>query len=275
MEEICSKCSRSADEVRLLDAISDSEMVKICEECAILEEIPVIRKPSSSQLEKSDRKYNVNQRLRRMAGLTKEELRREYDEVTLNSLRKTKDYKTILEERFKTAKERNKPLNLVENYNWVILMARKNKKLSRNQLAEAVGEPEIVIKMIENNELPDDASRIIKKIEQYLGVHINRDEVKSEEINLIEESAEEVESHPSLIIEEQKEDEEKLKKVEEKIINEKPKFDAEAVKNITIADLVKLKKEREERRKCNACLEKEEEDRGKNDEDIDVEFLEE
>src|SRR3989344_3577946 len=69
----CFKCGKSSEEVKLLDAIFNDELVKICEECSLSEDIPIIRRPTTSQLKESERSYSVRERLRRMAGLVPEE----------------------------------------------------------------------------------------------------------------------------------------------------------------------------------------------------------
>ena len=54
-EEMCFRCERTGKEARLFDAIYENEMVKVCEKCSITENIPVVRKPSTSQLRESEK----------------------------------------------------------------------------------------------------------------------------------------------------------------------------------------------------------------------------
>jgi hypothetical protein len=51
MVEKCVRCERDDREVKLLNAIDNKEVIKICEECATLENMPVIRKPTLEQLD--------------------------------------------------------------------------------------------------------------------------------------------------------------------------------------------------------------------------------
>jgi transcriptional regulator with XRE-family HTH domain len=101
------------------------------------------------------------------------------------------------------------------------MMERKKRKINRRQLADAIGESEITIKMIENKEMPDDASRIISKIEQYLGIKLKQGDRGDERAGEI---------------------------VREKLGLKTPmrvlSFNKEAAKNITIADLKRMKDER-------------------------------
>ena len=210
--ENCYKCERS--EVKLLDAIYENEIVKICEECSVIENLPIIRKPSSFQLKESEKPYNVYQRLSRMSGVKREEKK---PEIKLENLRKPKDYKVELEKKFSIAKSKNIPLNLVDNFNWLISMERKKRKISRKQLADSIGESEEAIKMIENNQMPDDALTIIKKIEQYFGFGLRNQENFSKTENSMPKA------EPARVL----------------------KFDKEATKNLTIDDLRRMKEARE------------------------------
>jgi len=229
-EDVCFRCDRSKEEVKLLDAVYGNELVKVCEECSLIENVPIIRKPSSSQLIESEKPFSVRQRLRRMAGLRGEKAEVEkiskitrelIQNINLDNLRKPKDYRQVLDEKFSLAKKRNVPVNLIDNFNWLIMMERKKRKIDRKQLADAIGEPEIAIKMIENKEMPDDSSRIISKIEQYFNIKLRKE-------NEGEERAKEIVR-------------EKLGlKIPARVLS----FDKEVVKNITISDLKRMKEAR-------------------------------
>jgi len=214
--------------VKLVDAVYHDEVVKICEECVILEELPVIRKPSSFQLEASVKPYSVRQRLARMAGVRlKEEISSDMKSqagvcdvrrgITLDNLRKPKDYNKLFQERAEIAKKSNKPLDLVDNWNWHIQMTRRDKKLSLYQVADAIKEQELVLKMIEQGDLPDDANRIITKLEQYFKITLRKSEAEKEQA--------------------------RIDKVRQpaRILN----FDKDGMKNITISDLKKMRDARE------------------------------
>jgi len=229
-EDRCIRCDRGKDEVKLLDAVSGSDLIKVCEECSMIEDIPVIRMPSSSQLQASEKPFTVRQRLNRMAGLKEKESEPEkiakitkaiMSNVTIDSLRKPKDYRQILDEKFKLARKRNVPVNLIDNFNWYIAIERKKRKMDRRQLAGAIGESETVIKMIETKEMPDDASRVINKIEQYFGIKLRKDDTDEPKVNQLREKL----NLPNPV----------------RVLN----FDKEIVKNITISDLKRMKEMRE------------------------------
>lgn len=257
-KEFCIRCSRSEDEVKLLDGVEDNNLVKICEECASFDNIPIMRRLNSQQIDNMQKAASVRQRLTRMA--------------SNNAINKTPKISEIMAAKkpivrkdfnLSTLRKNTKPINLVDNYNWIITAGRKDKKISRKQLADAIGVSEEVIKMIENKELPDDALRIITKIEQYLRVRINKD-AKTEEIIVLDEIKKKLENEQKImegIIEEEKELELDIEKIEENIEKEinkekeeivknlkeqnKVKFDPKTAKNLTIQDLVRIKKEKE------------------------------
>jgi len=240
MVKTCFKCGRSKEEVKLLDAIFGDEIVKICEECSLLENIPIIRRPTTSQLRESERGYTVEDRLRRMAGLQPEEKPEEKGEteISLDDLRKKEG-----KDKFELAKERNVPLALIDNFNWHVLMARKKKKLTRRELADLLGESEAVIRMIENKEMPDDPLRLIKKLEQFFGIKLRKEEAEEESVRIRE-------AIKSKLVREREE--------------EKPsvilKLDNKSIENLTIADLQEMKKRKEELEEKKEEIKEKEED---------------
>lgn len=161
--EQCYRCEKTEKEVRLSDAIYENEIVKICERCAILEGIPIIKKPTTSQLKDSERSYSVYQRLKRISGLVKKE---EKHESILDQLRKLEEHPELEEP------EEKRPFNLIENFHWQVMRARRNRGLSQKQLGWAIGESEMAIKMIEKQELPEDADKLIRKLEQFLQIRL-------------------------------------------------------------------------------------------------------
>jgi ribosome-binding protein aMBF1 (putative translation factor) len=226
-EDKCFRCSKSGKVARLLDAIYGNEIVKICEECSVLEDLPVIRKPSSFQLNESERPYTVHERLARMSGVKKGTVsapsqikfdkREKLPGVTLDNLRKPKDYSQILKQREERARKRNQPLDLVDNYNWHIQMARRNRKISLVQLGGIIGERESGIKLIEDGFLPDDADRIIIKLEQYLKINLRKSGAEKEKARI--ESV----------------------RVPARVLS----FDSEGMKNLKIHDLARIKEQRD------------------------------
>src|SRR3989344_2378272 len=68
--ERCVRCNVEANEVKLFDAVHNGKIIRICERCSIIENIPVIKKPSASQLRESEKILRVSDRMRRLVGLS-------------------------------------------------------------------------------------------------------------------------------------------------------------------------------------------------------------
>lgn len=279
MEE-CLKCHRSEREVRLFDVIYENEVVKMCERCAILEEIPIIKRPTTSQLKETEKNYSVYQRLKRMAGLEKKEDK--HEESILDRIRK-------LDENPELEMPEEESTNLVHNFHWYIMRARRNKGLSQRQLAWALGESEAAIKMLERGELPGEPKILIKKLEQFLQVKLRErteKEIKEEKEKFRESSflrrraLEREKQESSLGVREKEEDVEFGEPVSEIIIESENEedivssvaygkvvdteigggsvektparvlsFKPDTLKNLTIDDLQKMKQEREKAEK--------------------------
>ena len=215
--EKCDRCERGEDKVKLIDAIQRNEVIKLCEECAVFETMPIIRKPNASQLDFSHKPYSVRERLSKMAGIENKEKKEQENiskiarEVFTRKIDKEKERN--FEASIRAARNRNKPLNLVENYNWKILMGRKQRKITRSQLAKAIGESEESVRLIETKEFPDDALRIIEKVEQYFGIKLRKEqENQTREVQV-----------PARVL----------------------KFERNGINSITIADLQRMKQEKE------------------------------
>jgi len=111
------------------------------------------------------------------------------------------------------SKERKPRTDLIPNFHWIIMRARRHKKVTQEQLALEISEPLIAIKRAEMGIIPEGEYNLVTKLENFFG------------INLIKEGAE-------------------IKKPEQTIAPKTPldltKADASAV---TIADLKKIQTE--------------------------------
>ena len=153
----CFKCGISDQEEKLSDAISSKGIVKVCKRCAVLEKIPIIKKPTENQITESKRYRTVQERL---ASMTKPKaLNRE---VTLRDLI---DKKSKLE---------NPHPDLIENFHWTIQRIKRARRITREQFAKAIGESEATIRMVEQGFLPENNYKVISKIESYLGVSLRK-----------------------------------------------------------------------------------------------------
>ena len=158
MREKCVRCDIDGDDVRLFDAIYDGKMESICERCSIIENIPIIKKPSSLQLRESEKAPGVFDRMRKLSGMR--DIHKE-DIFFIEDKLKELDEMPELE-----LPEREK-LNLIEHFHWHIMKNRRRKGLTQEQLARSIGEGEMVIQMLEKGKLPENAEILFKKLEQF------------------------------------------------------------------------------------------------------------
>jgi len=165
MVERCVRCNINGDEVRLFDAIYEGRMGSLCERCSIIENIPIIKKPDSSQLRDSEKGVGVYPRMKRLAGIK--------DSKGAETFFIEDKLKELNENPVLEVPEKDK-LNLIEHFHWEIMRNRRRKGLSQKKLAETLGESEIVIQMIEKAKLPENAEQLIKKLEQFFQVKLKK-----------------------------------------------------------------------------------------------------
>ena len=173
----CYKCGISGERVKLFDAITREGIVKVCEKCSRSEDNPVIRRPTQFQLKEIERKPTVYERLSRAAGINPSEKRVEKSDFLVSeeaNLKKIVD-KNYAEKIIKDSKKIPRP-ELVDNFHWVLMRARRSKKVTQKQMAEAIGEAEVAIKMAEEGFLPEN-NYLLNKMQNYLEISLFKDGV--------------------------------------------------------------------------------------------------
>ena len=184
----CFKCGISEEKALLFEGISKNSIVNICRKCSFKENIPILKKrlegydltnqanPGQKfELKTPPRRkegQEVYKRLLKMSGINREE-KIEERAKSAELKQQENDLKNLVEENFNKTIQKNQDLkiNLVDNFNWVIMRARRERHIMRQQLAEKISEPEVAIKSLENGIYPIN-KRIIKKIEDYLGIKL-------------------------------------------------------------------------------------------------------
>jgi ribosome-binding protein aMBF1 (putative translation factor) len=212
----CAKCGASGDTVALFDAISRDGVIKICEACAFKEDIPIIRKPTSDQLRAINTPRSVYVRLSSMAKLNPKEHREKFSGYPHRQSETPKQITTLrelvdrdYEKKSKGEIQKTPRPDLVDNFHWVIMKARRMKKLSFAQVSKEIAEPEKTLELAEKGILPDDL-RFIKKLESYYGISLEKKDPM------------EVRKKPAEV-----------------------QFEDIVTKNMTVADLKEIQKERE------------------------------
>lgn len=166
MDSECFVCGISEQRARLLDAISSSGIVKICEKCSEKEGIPVMKRPTSQQLKDSEKEnQTVKKAFVQSSQVIKEAKEKEATETTLRDIVD----RNYLDKAPKGLRPRP---DLVDHFHWAIMRARRAKKLTQEQLAHEISESLAAIKMAEQGILPEDDYKLVNKLESFLGIKL-------------------------------------------------------------------------------------------------------
>lgn len=251
----CAICKKSSDETKLFEGISKAGMINICNECSESEGIPIIKKPSESQLNKADERFSVRERMERMSG------RHETTEISKDQIVTQGNLAKL---RMPAPKQHHK--DVMDNYYWTLNIARRRKKFSISQLAEKMRVAPQLIQSIEKGKLPENFTELFLKLEAFLRIKllknhktkINFIRTKDEEQEILKNVRKkmgsiEIEDDIAIdsgknteSIKEYKEDEREFK---EKLSKGKIDFSRrEDLANITLNDLVDMKKKKEKQK---------------------------
>ena len=168
----CFKCGVSEEKARLFDVIVSSGIVKVCSHCFSEESLPLIKKPTSSQIKASEKQQTYRERIKAFNKTPVQNNLNKKEDISLRDI-VDKNLKINISDKVKP-----RPY-LVDNFHWLIMRERRAKHISREQFARDLGESETLIKMVEQGILPEDDNRIINKIEGYLGINLRKPEFEN------------------------------------------------------------------------------------------------
>ncbi len=258
----CQICKRSEDITELFKGIYDNEIINVCESCAELEQIPLIKKPEIRQLEQADKSLSVRERLENLSGFNKKKQSKEHILAHSNL------------GRLRMPEKKQDSEKLIDNYDWEIKITRRRKKISTLQLSEQTGINQNILDEIEKGILPEDIENTFIKIESALGIkllkeharqiyfksNINsekeilnevRERMGMKPIEIHEENDKEfIEIQPDKTKEHEMKKEIQSKKQENIIKIKRGELDfsrAQNIKDITLNDLMRMKKEKDRR----------------------------
>ena len=229
----CSICGVSDAVESLWEVISGEGLIKVCRKCAESQDLPVIKKPTNFQLKEAQRPYTVYERLSKAAGIdpvehalrtrgTDERESRKKEELRKEEMK----LKDLIDKNLKINNPTTERQDLIRNFHWALMMARRRKHLTLKQVSDAISEPEVAIKLAEQGFLPVGNNRLIDNLETYFDIKIR--ETRKTDFGQTQSSQQ---GYPSSM---------------QKNI---PDFKPETLKNLTIADLREMKKKREEEKK--------------------------
>ena len=84
----------------------------------------------------------------------------------------------IIDKNFKKnfSMQRKPRPDLIDNFHWVITRFRRMKKVTKEKLARDISEPLAAVQMAEQGVLPERDYILVKKIENYLGINLIKEE---------------------------------------------------------------------------------------------------
>ena len=177
----CARCFVKADKIRLFDVIYEGKIGLLCERCAIIENIPLIKRPEENQIKESEKPPTVHDRMKKISGILDFQ---EHGEVLrserLNELERNPELGAPVREK----------LDMIEHFNWVILRERRRKGLTQERLSEAVNIPVEYVELLEKGNVPNNIE-ILKKLENFFKVRLMKKspfrEIKEEQPILLDE----------------------------------------------------------------------------------------
>ena len=257
----CSLCGISDKMRNVSQVLAPKGIIFACDRCARNEGLIFLKKPKV--MGPGEEKHeSVYERMARLAGVKpKEQPDRPWLRTQEKSLREIvdKNYeKKIAAQAGIVLKPRQ---DLVDNFHWIIMRVRRVKGLTQGQLAERVSEPEAAIKMAEQGVVPE-GYELIDKLERFLHVRLIRERnlalpLQRQQHHLTEQLHQPMQlpvPQPTQQIHQQTSHPQQHHVLEMHNIrpptptkpNEKALvFDKYAMESLTIADLKRLKQERE------------------------------
>jgi len=163
--EHCYKCGINGQLAKLSNAITSEGIVKICDLCAKREHHPII-----SQTEISRQKEVQNSLIKKRLSKTN------YLNPEIQNTSRDEDahLKEIIKINFEQKRSENpqKRDDLIENFHWIIMRARRLKHITQEQLAKELKVSEPTIKAAEKGIIEEEGYDLVHKIETYLSIRI-------------------------------------------------------------------------------------------------------
>lgn len=171
---ICEHCGVSGEKEKLYDVIHEDKLVRMCRRCADFENVLVVRESVAKNEIPRERTQTVYERMVKMSGVQRDlsnVKKLTYSDVAVT--KKEPMMRDIVERNLKKDPQQNviKREDLINNYHWVIMRARRARKISQEQLAKEIGENLSVMINIEKG-IPPSNNIVINKLEEALKVKL-------------------------------------------------------------------------------------------------------
>lgn len=169
--DVCFKCGLKKR--RLFDIVGEDGIISVCGDCSGNDEFPVIKKPLNSAFDNIDARKTIYERLSSLAGINPDE-HRNFEKNAKERASQDAELREIINKNLQLDFAKNLEVNvdLVRNFHWIIMRARRLKKITLGELAKKIAEPEEVLKMIEKGVVLKENFELIRKLEIFLSIHI-------------------------------------------------------------------------------------------------------
>ena len=228
----CYICKKSSQETELFEGIYENQIIKVCKKCADLELIPLLKKPTEEQLLVAEHRGSVRERLEKLSGKIKP-ISKDH-EIAKKNLGK-----------LKIPEKKQYDEKLIENYDWALRTARRRKKLSIEQLSQQTGLPAELLDSLEKGQLPDNFETEMRQLELILNVKLLKQ--PKQEIHFKKPTQDKEKEILHDVEEKMHQTQEKNEKIKQIQSGELDFSKRENIENITLADLQKLKEERDKK----------------------------
>ena len=135
----------------LVDAIEEGKIVRVSEDYARREGLPILRKAPKED----------------STSFSPEEKKNSDEDHTVYGV---DEYRKPL-----GWKEQQVISELIDNFHWSIAKARRERNMSRKHFADGIGVSEQQVKLIENGILPSKDFILVNKIQDFLGINLRKD----------------------------------------------------------------------------------------------------
>lgn len=170
-QDRCARCFVKGDKVRLFDVIYEGKSGVLCERCAIIENIPLIKKPKDEQIKEAAKPLSVYDRMKAISGVV---------EVKKFDLSQRIERLSEIEKNPHLTDPVYEKPDMLEHFHWIILRERRKKGLTQERLSEQVGIPVEFIELLEKGNIPNNVE-IIKKLENFFNIALMKKSPFSEE----------------------------------------------------------------------------------------------
>jgi len=173
----CYRCGIPETRALLFDVISKQGIVSVCRKCSFEEDLPIVKGMKETIKEHSNKNEKFELYRERKKRFFDRFIHKKEKSDVLDS--QEKEIQKIVEKNYQKEIGHEPRKDLIRNFHWTIMRARRSKKLTQTQLAMAIGEPGIAIKLAEQGIIPKGKDLFIRKLENRLGIRILQ---KNEEI---------------------------------------------------------------------------------------------